>query len=125
MVESPYSAPDQEEQELNVYYALHCMHHSLAQGEAPMLTHLLYTRQTHGGGHVADSENPHVTRAFGLDAAKSWRLVATKTVLYVDRGVSTGMQRARAEALVAGQPVEERRVPHWAELENEWRARRV
>lgn len=114
MVESPYNGPDQAAIDDNIAYALHCMHDALARGEAPMLTHLLYTRTTADGTHVTDAANAQVTRAFGLDAALAWRQRASKTVLYTDRGVSSGMARAADEAGLLDQPVERRSLPHWA-----------
>jgi hypothetical protein len=108
MVESPYSASERYTIEDNVAYAIECMRDSYTRGEAPMLTHLLYTRIP--SGHVSDHDPNHkcMDREYGLQCAHEWRKVCSKTVLYTDHGISSGMERAEKEAIDLGQEVERR-----------------
>ena len=107
MLESPYSG----DVERNVEYALECMRDSLSRGEAPMATHLLYTQIP--GGFLCDTK-PHAQRmtdrATGLAGGLAWRKLASKTVMYVDLGVSAGMDQARLEAESLNQVIEVRRI---------------
>jgi len=73
---------------------------SLARGEAPIASHLLYTQ-------VLDDNDP-AERSIGIAAGLAWRTVAEASVVYVDRGVSGGMQLGIGAALAAGLPVERR-----------------
>ena len=106
MLESPYSG----DVETNVAYALECMRHSISLNEAPLGTHLLYTQLAKGGFLPDGVAHPKrmCERDTGLACGQAWRSLATKTVLYCDRGVSSGMERARAEAVAMGQTVEVR-----------------
>jgi len=107
IVESPYSGDIEE----NIKYALLCMKDSYTRGEAPFLSHLLYTRIP-SGEHISDSDSRHqyMTREYGLSCCLEWRKVASKTILYVDNGISSGMKQAKEEAEKMGQPVEIRKI---------------
>ena len=99
ILESPYAGKPQ----LHVRYARAAMRDSLLRGEAPMVSHLLYTQ-------VLDDEDP-TDRAMGIAAGLAWE--ADKTVVYTDCGVSRGMEHGIREAQVAGRPVEYRTVEGW------------
>lgn len=80
IVESPYAG----DVEANETYAQRCMSDSLSRGEAPFLSHLLYTQ-------VLDDTDA-TQRDQGIHAGFAWRSAADATIVYVDRGVSLGME---------------------------------
>ena len=98
ILESPYAG----DVEANVAYARACLRHSLARGEAPFASHLLYTQP----GVLRD--NVVAERQQGVEAGLAWGRRAAATVVYTDRGISPGMKRGIAEAQAAGRPVEYR-----------------
>lgn len=95
ILESPYAG----DVEANVEYARACVRDSLSRGEAPIASHLLYTQP----GILRD-EVP-AERKWGIDAGLAWGRVAEATVVYVDRGISTGMEYGIAAAEEAGRPI--------------------
>jgi hypothetical protein len=88
----------------NRRYARACVRDSLVRGEAPIASHLLYTQP----GILRDELRAE--RQWGIDAGLAWRTVADATVVYVDRGISSGMQYGIRAAEGAGKPVEYRRL---------------
>lgn len=80
------------------------MRHSLCQGEAPIASHLLYTQP----GVLRDSDP--IERTLGIKAGLEWRYVAQASVVYIDHGISPGMQKGIAAATSAGIPVELRKI---------------
>lgn len=78
------------------------MRDSLNRGEAPIASHLLYTQP----GILRDAEPAE--RQKGIDAGRAWREVATASVVYVDRGFSSGMRHGVWSAEQAGLPIEYR-----------------
>lgn len=94
IMESPYAGDIQE----NVAYARLCMKDCLDRGEAPMVSHLLYTQVL--------SDNDEKERQQGIDAGLAWRTVAEKSVVYIDRGMSRGMWYGIDAARDAGIAVE-------------------
>ena len=100
LVESPF-AGDVEE---NIRYARKCMADCFQRGEAPFASHLLYTQP----GILNDAIPEE--RKLGIDAGLIWGSMAEKTVVYVDRGISSGMKYGIANAEAAGRPVEYRTI---------------
>lgn len=100
IVESPYAG----DVEKNVEYARRCVRDSLLRGEAPIASHLLYTQPG-----ILDDDIPD-ERQHGIDAGLAWRAVAHASVVYVDLGISRGMEYGIAAAKAAGIPVEFRRL---------------
>ena len=98
ILESPYAG----DVEANVAYARRCLRDSLARGEAPIASHLLYTQPG-----VLDDTDP-AQRTCGIEAGLAWLTVARRSVAYVDRGISPGMRQGIDRALRAGVPVEYR-----------------
>ena len=96
IIESPYAGKTA----FNVEYARLCMLDSLGKGEAPMLSHLLYTQ-------VLD-DNLQEHRKCGIDAGFEWMKVADKVVFYIDLGYSKGMNEAYYKAEQMGKEIEER-----------------
>jgi hypothetical protein len=98
ILESPYAG----DVEANLAYARACMADALRRGEAPMVSHALYTQPG-----VLDDTIPD-ERRLGIDAGLAWGRVAEATVVYADRGVSRGMREGVARARAEGRPVEVR-----------------
>ena len=101
IVESPYAGCV----EANVEYARACVRDSLARGEAPIASHLLYTQPG-----ILDDDIP-AERQWGIGAGLAWRAVADASVVYTDRGISRGMRYGIEAARKAGLPVELRTLP--------------
>ena len=100
IIESPYAAATPEEIQKNIEYARACVRDSLARGEAPIASHLLYTQP----GILRD-EVPE-ERRWGIDAGLAWRHAAEASIVYTDRGISKGMEYGIAMAKTAGKPIE-------------------
>lgn len=98
IIESPYAG----DVETNTAYARRAVRDSLARGEAPIASHLLYTQPG-----VLDDAVPD-ERAWGISAGLAWRRVADMSVVYADYGVSTGMNYGIDCAKSSGVPVEYR-----------------
>ena len=101
IVESPFAG----EVDRNVAYARACIRDSLARGEAPIASHLLYTQP----GVLRDEEPAE--RQWGIDAGLAWGAVADATVVYTDLGISRGMRYGIDNAKRAGRPIEYRTLP--------------
>lgn len=100
ILESPYAGEIEE----NVAYARLCVRDSLARGEAPIASHLLYTQPT-----VLDDDVP-TERQWGIDAGLAWLSAADAMVVYTDRGISSGVTAAIAIAERNRCPIEYRTV---------------
>lgn len=68
IIESPYAGNVEE----NLKYARLCVRDSLSRNEAPIASHLLYTR-------VLDDNIPE-ERQWGIDAGLTWKNVAEKHI---------------------------------------------
>lgn len=99
---SPWKAADKVTADRNREYALRIMADSLARGEAPFLSHLLYTQ-------ILDDSDIE-DRRLGLFAESRWIKKADKLVVYHDYGVSPGMRDAIAFATENEIPVEHRSI---------------
>jgi|SRR5579875_243272 len=104
IVESPYAG----DIERNMAYARAAMRDCLTRGEAPLASHVLYA---HSG--VLDDLDP-VQRQSGIDAGLAWGRAAHLTAVYVDLGISRGMEEGIAAAHAAGCEVVFRSLPAWA-----------
>ena len=100
IVESPYAG----DVEQNTEYARKCMHDCLMRGEAPFASHLLYTQP-----HVLDDLIPE-QRNLGIEAGLAWGVVAEASVVYIDRGITSGMQKGIERANACGRLIEYRRL---------------
>ena len=100
ILESPYAG----DVENNVAYARACMADCLHRGEAPFVSHLLYTQPG-----VLDDTIPE-QRKLGMEAGFEWRRVAELTVVYTDNGISGGMQEGIDRSIEMGIPVEYRSI---------------
>jgi len=84
-VESPLAATSKEESTENIEYAKRCLRDCLRRGEYPFASHLLYPQ-------VLDDTIP-AERFQGMEAGEAWRLHADRVVIYIDRGISAGMEK--------------------------------
>ena len=101
-VESPFAPGPLGDETTHVEYARRALAHSLSLGEAPLASHLLYPQV------LADTDPRE--RAQGITAGLTWARCADLTVVYIDYGVSPGMQSAIDAAQTAQQPVEYRKI---------------
>ena len=104
ILESPYAAEDPANLQANIDYARACVRDSLARGEAPIASHLLYTQPD-----ILNDLDP-IERQRGIDAGNAWRSVAQLAAFYTDRGWSEGMLAARRLYVVEGIPFSERTI---------------
>lgn len=100
IIESPYAG----DIEANVEYARRCVRDSLSRGEAPIASHLLYTQPG-----ILDDNRP-AERQWGIDAGLAWRSVAQASVVYIDRGITSGMEYGIAAAKDANVSIEFRTI---------------
>ena len=100
VLESPY----QGDIERNIGYARKALRDCLVRGDAPMVSHLLYTQP----GVLNDAN--HVERHLGMQAGFAWYADANACVVYEDYGISKGMERGIAYASGLGIPVEYRKL---------------
>lgn len=108
ILESPYAGDVRR----NVAYARACVRDALRRGEAPLASHLLYTQE-----EILDDNEP-AERELGIKAGHAWIEKAEALVLYVDLGISPGMQAGLRAARAVGVPsVEVRQLFSAAELE--------
>lgn len=98
VIESPFAG----DVERNVKYAQLCLTDSLKRGEAPFLSHLLYTL-------VLDDNDPK-QRKQGIEAGLEWGKAADLRAVYVDYGISEGMKMGIEAAKKIRQPIEYRRI---------------
>ena len=82
VIESPFAG----DIESNINYARSCMADSLKRGEAPIASHLLYTQPG-----ILEDNNPE-ERKLGMEAGFAWGELAEVTIVYYDRGISSGMK---------------------------------
>lgn len=105
ILESPYAGNSNWkvvaffQRRANIKYARRCVRDSLSRGESCLASHLLYTQP----GVLRDADP--VERQWGIDAGLAWGVVAEATVVYVDRGVSKGMEYGISRAITEGRPV--------------------
>ena len=100
ILESPYAG----DVVANLKYARQCVRDSVLRGEAPIASHLLSTQPG-----ILDDLVPE-ERALGIAAGLAWLVHADAMVLYIDRGVSPGMQEAMRLAQRHGLPTELRAI---------------
>lgn len=101
VIESPYAG----DVDANITYARRALADSLARGEAPIASHLLYTQPG-----VLDDTVP-AERTLGIEAGLAWGDKADVTALYVGRGISSGMLYGIQRAITIGRPIEVRSLP--------------
>lgn len=103
ILESPY-AGNWLQRWINVRYARRCVRDALQRGESPIASHLLYTQK----GVLDDTKATE--RQWGIDAGLAWKAVAEASVVYTDRGISSGMLYGIEAAKQAGLQIEYRKI---------------
>lgn len=98
ILESPYAGGVRT----NTEYSRKCMKDCLMRGEAPMVSHLLYTQCL--DDTIAEE------RKLGIEAGLAFKSVVKKTVVYIDLGISKGMQYGIDCAIKNGREIEYRRL---------------
>lgn len=112
ILESPFAAPTASERLLHKRYLHHAMRDSiLNHSEAPFASHRLYT-----GAGILDDNIPDERRV-GIEAGLVWGRFARRTVVYTDRGLSTGMVYGIERAKVQGRVIEMRSLEGWRDGE--------
>lgn len=110
LVESPLASPTIEGLVKNKKYARACLRDCLSKGEAPYASHLLYAQEG-----LLDDNIPE-ERALGIHAGLVWGKNATKTVVYTDLGISSGMERGIKRAKSEGREIEYRELGYIPEV---------
>ena len=103
IIESPFAG----DVETNIRYARACMRDSLERGESPFAMHLLYTQEG-----ILDDAIPE-ERNLGIEAGLAWGKYASKTVVYTDLGISSGMEKGIQRARREGRDIEYRELESW------------
>jgi hypothetical protein len=101
IIESPYAG----DTERNVAYAKRCVIDCLQRSEAPIASHLLFTRT----GVLNDAEPAE--RKLGIDAGLAWYRAADLIVFYTGLGWSNGMRAAYHECQMTFKDYEFRELP--------------
>jgi len=102
LLESPYGSKDDAVVEANVEFARACARDCFMRGEYPFPSHILYTQKG-----ILDDRIPE-ERAMGIAAGLAWGSYAAKTVVYLDRGMSSGMKLGITRAKEENRPIEYR-----------------
>lgn len=102
VIESPYAGKTAADVELNLRYLRAAMHDCFQRGEAPYASHALYTQP----GVLDDRDEAE--RNLGIQAGFLWRDACEVTVVYVDLGMTRGMQYGVDDANKKGRPIEYR-----------------
>ena len=102
LIESPLASETIEGVVRNKKYARACMRDSLAKGEAPYASHLLFAQEGLLNDDIVEE------RALGIHAGLVWGKFASKTVVYTDLGISSGMKKGIERAQSEGRQIEYR-----------------
>jgi len=97
------ASPFRGDVEANTKYLHKCMKDSLDRGEAPFAPHMIYTQ-------VLDDDDTG-EREMGIDCGIAFMGVCDKMAVYIDKGVSEGMQHEIKKAYELGLDVEFRKLP--------------
>jgi hypothetical protein len=103
ILESPFAG----DVSMNIDYLRKCMRDCLIRGEAPFASHGLYTQCG-----VLRDEMPE-ERKLGIEAGFAWRSLCDTTVVYTDRGISSGMKYGIDHAEKAGHKIEYRQLRNY------------
>lgn len=111
ILESPF-AGNWYQRLLNRSYARLCLKDCLMRGEAPFASHMLYPQ-------VLRDDVP-AQREWGIASGFAWLEIADASVVYIDRGISDGMNAGIDAARREGVPVEYRSLyKHDSEVEQD------
>ncbi|MDP2676123.1 MAG: hypothetical protein Q8O83_00335 [bacterium] len=102
IIESPFKGDEKRSEEQNVQYARACAHDCISRGEAPFASHLFYTQEGILNDLIPEE------RMMGIHAGQAWGVCADLIVVYIDHGISKGMQYSIEHYGKIGIPIEER-----------------
>ena len=103
IIESPFAG----DVDTNIKFARACMRDSLNRGESPLAIHLLYTQEG-----ILDDDMPE-ERNWGIEAGLAWGKHASKTVVYINLGITPGMERGIQRAKEEERETEYRELDSW------------
>ncbi len=103
-IESPFAGD-----ESNKDYLHAALHDSLLRGEAPFASHAIYTLPG-----VLDDTVPE-ERKLGMEAGFAYLRNADLVAVYIDKGISKGMEAGIERASALGIPVEYRKLSNGVE----------
>ena len=106
-LESPFAGSNPTARGLNQLYLRAALRDSLLRGEAPFASHAIYAQQ-----FVLDDSIP-AERALVIETDLAFLSVAEKVVVYVDRGIGSGMAQGMESARELGIEIEKRSLPEW------------
>lgn len=102
LVESPLASPTIEGWVRNKKFARAAARDCLERGEAPYASHLFYAQEGLLDDDIAEE------RALGIHAGLVWGKLASKSIVYTDLGISSGMERGIERAKHEGRSIEYR-----------------
>src|SRR3990167_4847849 len=102
ILESPFKGENWEATEENIRFARLCGHDCFLRSETFCASHLLYTQE-----HVLDDKVSE-ERKLGIEGGFAWKEVSDATVVYINRGISKGMDLGIKAALKMCHPLESR-----------------
>ncbi len=107
ILETPYKGKDWLNTKENIRFARLCMRDCLTRGEAPYASHLLYTQE----GVLDDKIVGE--RKLGMEAGFEWKSVGDSSVVYINRGISIGVQLGIRKSITLGQKFEYRKLSEY------------
>jgi hypothetical protein len=108
VVESPFASNVIE----NLKFARAIMRDCLLKGEAPFLSHALYTQE----GVLSDQDPEE--RRIGIEASFAWGHATNKVAVYKNLGISNDMKEAIARHTREGRVIESRYLQGWQSKES-------
>ena len=100
IIESPYRASTRTLARRNMAYMIAALRDSIKRGEAPFLSHMMYTS-------ALDDDDP-TERRLGIELGYTWWPFVEAICFYCDLGWSEGMVNAKLRANYYNIVVEER-----------------
>ncbi|MFC1625212.1 hypothetical protein ACFL15_02475 [Patescibacteria group bacterium] len=100
VVESPFSGDEKR----NIDFVRSCMRDCFLRGEFPFASHALYTQDGVLRDDISDE------RKLGIFSGLLWTILADKTAVYTDYGISGGMQKGISFAKKIGRKIEYRKL---------------
>lgn len=107
IVESPFFGATPAVAERNLRYARSALRDCILRGEVPLASHLLYTQPGVLNDNVAEE------RELGMSLGWHCTRLASFVAVYLDLGMSSGMQRGINAARELNLEIKERSLPDW------------
>lgn len=113
VVESRFAGETPKDLLINKKFTLACMRDCIKRGEAPYASHVIYAHSYIVDDFIAQE------RALGIYAGFLWGNFASKTVVYTDLGISSGMKEGIIHAHNMNRPIEYRELGFIPEVSDE------